>query len=75
MSIIKVLELMASSEKSWEDAAAQAVSEAGRTVKNIRSIYIQDHSAVVRSNKITEYRNNAKVSFEVSPDLPAKTKK
>jgi flavin-binding protein dodecin len=75
MSIIKVLELMSSSEKSWEDAAAQAVSEAGRTVKNIRSIYIQDHSAVVRSNKITEYRINAKVSFEVSPDLPAKTKK
>jgi flavin-binding protein dodecin len=75
MSIIKVLELMSSSEKSWEDAAAQAVSEAGRTVKNIRSIYIQDHSAVVRSNKITEYRINAKVSFEVTPNLPIKTKK
>ena len=40
MSIIKVLELMASSNKSWEDAATQAVAEAGRTVKNIKSIYI-----------------------------------
>ena len=75
MSIIKVLELMSSSEKSWEDAAEQAVDEAGRTVKNIRSIYIQDHSAVVKNNKITEYRVNAKVSFEVIPELPVKTKK
>jgi flavin-binding protein dodecin len=75
MSIIKVLELMASSDKSWEDAAAQAVAEAGRTVKNIKSIYIQDHSAVVRNNKITEYRIDAKVSFEVESNLPVKTKK
>jgi flavin-binding protein dodecin len=75
MSIIKVLELMASSNKSWEDAATQAVSEAGRTVKNIKSIYIQDHSAVVRNNKITEYRINAKVSFEVESNLPVKIKK
>ena len=75
MSIIKVLELMASSDKSWEDAAAQAVAEAGRTVKNITSIYIQDHSAVVRNNKITEYRIDAKVSFEVESNLPVKTKK
>lgn len=75
MSVIKVLELMSSSEKSWEDAAAQAVAEAGKSIKNIRSIYIQDHSAVVRNNKLTEYRINAKVSFEVSPDLPVKIKK
>ena len=66
---------MASSDKSWEDAAAQAVAEAGRTVKNIKSIYIQDHSAVVRNNKITEYRIDAKVSFEVESNLPVKTKK
>jgi flavin-binding protein dodecin len=75
MSVIKVLELMSCSDKSWEDAAAQAVAEAGRTVKNIRSIYIQDHSAVVKNNKITEYRVDAKVSFEVMPELPVKTKK
>jgi len=75
MPVIKVLELMSSSEKSWEDAAAQAVAEAGRTVKNIRSIYIQDHSAVVKNNKLAEYRINAKVSFEVSPELPVKIKR
>jgi flavin-binding protein dodecin len=75
MSVIKVLELMSSSNKSWEDAAAQAVAEAGKTVKNIRSIYIQDHSAVVHQNKLTEFRINAKVSFEVDSLIPIKTKK
>lgn len=75
MSVIKVLEIMASSDKSWEDAAAQAINEAGRTVKNIKSIYIQDQSAVVRNNKITEYRIDAKVSFEVDSHLPVKVKK
>lgn len=75
MSVIKVLELMASSDKNWEDAAAQAVAEAGRTVKNIRSIYIQDHSAVVKNNKLIEYRINAKVSFEIESNLPVKLMK
>ena len=56
---------MAHSTKSWEDAAQQAVSEASKTVRDIRSIYIQDHSATVKDNKITEYRITAKLSFEV----------
>jgi flavin-binding protein dodecin len=68
MSVIKVLEIMSHSDKNWEDAAAKAVAEAGKTVKNIRSIYIQDHSAVVHENKLTEFRINAKISFEVSPN-------
>lgn len=65
MSVVKVLELMASSTKSWEDAAQQAVTEASKSLKNIRSVYIQDHSAVVKNNKITEYRITAKLSFEI----------
>jgi len=65
MAVLKVIEIMASSEKSWEDAAASAVKIAGKTVKEIRSVYIQDMSAVVNKNKITEYRVNAKISFEV----------
>jgi len=65
MAVLKVIEIMASSEKSWEDAAGSAVKMAGKTVKEIRSVYIQDMSAVVTKNKITEYRVNAKISFEV----------
>jgi flavin-binding protein dodecin len=65
MAVLKVIEIMASSEKSWEDAAANAVKTAGKTVKEIRSVYIQDMSAVVSKNKITEFRVTAKISFEV----------
>lgn len=65
MAVLKVIEIMASSPKSWEDATNTAVKTAGKTVKGIRSVYIQDMSAVVKSNKITEYRVNAKITFEV----------
>lgn len=65
MAVLKVIEIMASSEKSWEDAAATAVKIAGKTVKEICSVYIQDMSAVVTKNKITEFRVTTKISFEV----------
>jgi len=65
MAVLKVIELLASSDKSWEDAAQAAVKIAGKTVKEIRSVYIQDMSVVVKGDKITEYRVNAKITFEV----------
>lgn len=65
MAILKVIEIMANSNKSWEDAAQQAVAEAAQTLQHIRSVYIKDHSAVVKNNKITEYRINAQLTFEV----------
>jgi dodecin len=65
MAVLKVIEIMASSEKSWEDAAASAVKTAGKTVKEIRSVYVKDMSGVVKNNKITEFRVNMKISFEV----------
>ncbi len=68
MAVLKVIEVMSSSEKSWEDAAASAVKVAAKTVKEIRSVYIQDMSAVVNKNKITEFRVNAKITFEVIAD-------
>lgn len=73
MPILKVLELMSSSTKSWEDAAQQAVNEASLTLKNIRSVYIQDHSAVVNKDKIVEYRITAKLSFEIEHSVPTKS--
>jgi flavin-binding protein dodecin len=65
MAILKVIEILASSPVSWEDAAASAVKTAARTVKEIRSVFVQDQSAVVVKNKITEYRVNVKITFEV----------
>jgi flavin-binding protein dodecin len=65
MTILKVIEVLTESSKSWEDAAQEAVSEGAKTVENIRSIYIKDFQAVVENNKITKYRVTAKLSFEI----------
>jgi flavin-binding protein dodecin len=65
MSIHKVIEVIAQSEKSWDDAAQQAVNEASKSVRGIKSIYVKNSEAVVENDKITGYRINAKVTFEV----------
>jgi flavin-binding protein dodecin len=65
MSVIKVIEVLAQSNRSWEDAAQQALKEVGQSVRNVKSIYIKDLQATVDNNQITSYRINAKVSFEV----------
>ena len=61
--VVKVIEVLAESNQSWEDAAAQALKKASQTLKNIRSIYIKDFEAKVDNNRITQYRINAKISF------------
>ena len=65
MSVLKVIEVLSDSRVSWEDAAQQAIAKASGSVHNIRSIYIKDHSAKVDQGKITEYRINAQVTFEL----------
>ena len=66
MSIVKVIEVIATSNKSFDDATKNAVSEAAKTVKNIKSVYIENMKAKVENNKITSYAVNAKISFEIS---------
>jgi len=65
MNVLKVIEVLASSENSWEDAARNAITTASKSLKGIRSIYIKDQSASVNENKITEYRITCKITFEV----------
>ena len=65
MAVLKVIELLASSDKSWEDATRTAVKIASKTVKEIRSVYVQDMSVMVKGDKVTEFRVNVKVTFEV----------
>ncbi len=65
MSVLKVIEIMSSSDKSWEDATRKGVKKASETVKNIRSAWVQDHSVSVKDNAVSEYRVTLKVSFEV----------
>ncbi|SDG68221.1 dodecin family protein [Psychroflexus sediminis] len=65
MSIVKVIEVLASSDKSFDDAAQNAVTEASKTIKNIKSVYIKEMNANVTNNQIVSYAVNAKVSFEI----------
>ena len=62
---MKVIEILANSKDSWEDATKTAVKEASKTVKNIRSVYVKEQSCVVEGDQITQYRVNIKISFEV----------
>jgi len=63
--MVKVIEVIAESKKSFSDAADNAVKEASKTVRNIKTIYIQDMSATVDDGKITKYRVNAKITFVI----------
>ncbi len=65
MAVLKVIEVMASSKKSWEDAAATGIAKAAKTLKNIRSAWVQDQSVKVDGAKIKEFRVTLKISFEV----------
>ncbi|MBC9797800.1 dodecin family protein [Sinomicrobium weinanense] len=65
MAVLKVIELMSNSSESWEDATQKAVSQASKTIKNIKSVYVQDQSAMVSGDRVTEYRVNVKITFEV----------
>ena len=66
MAILKVIEVLANSEKSWEDATRKAVKRASKSVKNIRSAYVQSQSVVVNKERVQEFRVNLKITFEVA---------
>lgn len=65
MSVLKVVELLGNSDVSFEDAVDNIVKEASVTIKEIRSVYVQDMQVTVKDNKVKEYRVNAKVTFAV----------
>lgn len=65
MAVLKVIEVLSSSAKSWEDATQMAVTQASKTLKNIRSVYVKEQSATVKDGKVVEYRMNLKVTFEL----------
>lgn len=65
MTMLKVIEVLAESDKSFEAAAQNAVTQAASSVRNIRSIYIKDMHATVDGGRIALYRITAKISFEL----------
>ncbi|NKI30603.1 dodecin family protein [Croceivirga thetidis] len=65
MAVLKVIEILANSSKSWEDATDNAVQQASKSLKNIRSVYVNEQSATIKDGKVDEYRVNVKITFEV----------
>lgn len=64
-SIAKVIEVISESDESWDDAVQNALAEAAKSVDNIKSIWVENMTAVVEGNRIVRYRLNAKVTFIV----------
>lgn len=63
--MLKVIELLSESDKSWEDATKKAVAHASKTVKHIKSCYVQEFSTVVDDGEVSKFRVNVKITFEV----------
>ena len=65
MAVLKVIEVLGNSTVSFEDAVNNVIQEASKTVRNIKSVYVQDMQVTVNNNKIEEYRVNTKVTFGI----------
>ena len=63
MSVAKVIEVIAQSEKSFEDAAQQGISRATDSLSDVTGAWIKDQRVIVSGGKITEYRVVMKVTF------------
>lgn len=65
MSVVKVIEAIGGSSKSWEDAVNEALKKTAKTVRNIKAVDVINMTAKVEDGKISEYRANVKIAFVV----------
>jgi flavin-binding protein dodecin len=63
MAVAKVTEITAQSTKSFEDALRVGIARAHKTLKNVKSAWIQEQKVKVERGKIIEFRVNMKVTF------------
>ena len=63
MSIAKIVEVIASSSKSFEDAVQKGISRTTDSLTDVTGAWVQDQKVVVKNGKITEYRVNLKITF------------
>lgn len=65
MTTVKIIELVGTSTKNWQDAAKMAVKEASKTIRKIQGIDVVNQTAIIEADSIKEYRVNLKLSFKV----------
>ena len=65
MTVVKIIELIGTSPNGWEDATNNALAQAAKTVRNIKSVYVKSCKATVENNKIAEYRAVVKIAFVI----------
>ncbi len=65
MPVGKVIELVGTSEKGFEDAISEAVRRSAKTLRNVRGVDVVGQKALVKNGKVVEYRVNLKLSFGV----------
>ena len=63
MSIAKIIEISSESPKGFEDAIQKGIQQASKTVKNIKSAWVEDQSVEVTDGKVSSYRVHLKVTF------------
>lgn len=63
-SVYKVIELIGTSKKSWDDAARSAVERAAKTLRDLRVAEVVEQDLVIEKNKITAFRVKVRVSFK-----------
>jgi dodecin len=75
MAVMKSEQILTESAKSFEDAMQVAVGRFSKTVRGLRSANVNNLSAVIEGGKITSYRVNMQVTFEVEDAGGGKGKK
>jgi dodecin len=69
MSVMKVIELVGTSDKSWEDAVESAVEEASKTIRNIDTVDVTNFGCVVEDGRISEWQVDTRISFQIEDHL------
>ena len=68
MSVVKIIEIIGSSEKGFDDAVRNVVEEVSQTVRNIDSVFIKDFKVHIKDNKIISFGAICKVAFRVDEE-------
>ena len=73
-SVYKVIEIVGTSDESWEDATASAVSTAAKTLRDLRVAEVVRQDVTIEDGKVATYRVRLNVSFKYDAPAPTKAK-